>query len=188
MKTITRLFITAMLMLLCISMAVMAQNTRNTLSTPITPTNKLSPFVRRALMESLRQPSPTRGDDAENAPSHILAFIKAHDAQPLFQHYGCRTYAHWGDIHIARIPLTSLAALAAEAQVKRIEANASSRLLLDTSAVVINALPVYETTPVHQAYTGDGVVMALMDVGFDLTHPNFYDRNLTHSRISVRIL
>lgn len=162
-----------MLMLLCISMAVMGK------------TNKLSPFVRRALMESQRQPSPTRGSDAKHTPKQILAFVKAHNGPSLLQQYGCQVYAQWGNIQIALIPLNSLAALAAEAQVERIEANASARLQLDTSAIVINALPVYETTPVHQAYTGDGVVVGLMDVGFDLTHPNFYDRQLTHSRISA---
>ena len=168
-----------MLMLLCISMAVVAQNSQNT------PTDKLSPYVRRALTESQRQSPVTRGSDAQKAPQHILAFVKAHGGPSLLQKYGCQVYAQWGNIQIARIPLNSLAALSAEAQVERIEAHASARQLLDTSAIVINALPIYEATPVHQAYTGDGVVMALMDVGFDLTHPNFYDRDLTHSRISA---
>ena len=168
-----------MLMLLCISIAVVAQNYQHT------PTDKLSPYVRRALTESQHQSSVTRGSDAQKVPQHILAFVKAHGGPALLQKYGCQVYAQWGNIQIARIPLTSLAALSAEAQVERIEAHASARQLLDTSAIVINTLPVYEATPVHQAYTGDGVVMALMDVGFDLTHPNFYDRNLTHSRISA---
>lgn len=147
--------------------------------------HKLSPYVRQALTKSQRQQPVTRGDEPSQSSRHILAFVKAHNGQPLLQQYGCRIYAHWGDIHIARIPLTSLAALSAEAQVQRIEAHASARQMLDTSTTVINALPVYEPTPVHQAFTGDGVVMALMDVGFDLTHPNFYSRDLTHSRISA---
>jgi subtilisin family serine protease len=168
-----------MLMLLCISIAVVAQNAQNS------QTRKLSPYVRRALTESQRQSPVTRGGDAQKSPQHILAFVKAHDAQSLLQKHGCQVYAQWGNIQIAQIPLTSLAALSAESQVERIEAHGPARLMLDTSAIVINALPVYEATPVHQAYTGDGVVMGLMDVGFDLTHPNFYNRDLTHSRISA---
>ena len=171
-----------MLMLLCISIAVVAQNAQNAQNTQ---TRKLSPYVRRALTESQRQSPVTRGGDAQKSPQHILAFVKAHDAQSLLQKHGCQVYAQWGNIQIAQIPLTSLAALSAESQVERIEAHGPARLMLDTSAIVINALPVYETTPVHQAYTGEGVVMALMDVGFDLTHPNFYNRDLTHSRISA---
>lgn len=148
-------------------------------------THKLSPYVRQALAKSQRQLPVTRGNEASQSPKHILAFVKAHNAQSLLQKYGCQVYAQWGNIQIARIPLNSLAALSAEAQVERIEARASARQLLDTSAIVINTLPVYEATPAHQAFTGDGVVMGVMDVGFDLTHPNFYTRDLTHTRISA---
>ena len=164
------------LTLVCIHVTAVAQTAE---------TGKLSTFVRHALKESQRQESVTRGNDSQTAQRRLLAFVKVHNGQSLLQKYSCQAYAQWGDLYIASIPLTSLAALSAEAQVERIEANASARQLLDTSVTVINALPIYEATPVHQAFTGNGVVMGLMDVGFDLTHPNFYDRQLTHSRISA---
>ena len=148
-------------------------------------TGKLSTFVRQALKESQQAQLVTRGDDAQAAPRHIIAFVKAHGGTDLLKKHGCQTYAQWGDIHIARIPLSNIAALSAETQVERIEAQASARQLLDTATIVINALPVYESTPAHQAYTGEGVVVGLMDIGFDLTHPNFYDRDRTHTRISA---
>ena len=150
---------------------------------------KMSTFVRKALSESrgqspynLRRNSP---HDSQTAPRDILAFVKVSNGAELLQKYGCQSYAHWGDIHIARIPLKSLTALSAETQVERIEANASSRQLLDTATTIINALPVYEASPTHRAFTGEGVVMGLMDIGFDLTHPNFYNRELTHTRIGA---
>ena len=143
-------------------------------------TDKMSAFVRKALKESwgqsLRRDSPHDSRD-------ILAFVKVSEGTEVFKKYGCQTYAQWGDIHIARIPLKNLAALSAETQVKRIEAHASAHQLLDTATTIINALPVYEASPTHRAYTGEGVVMGLMDIGFDLTHPNFYNRDLTHTRI-----
>lgn len=147
--------------------------------------SKMSPFVRRALIESRHEQMTTRSDRQESGSRQILAFVKVHNGQSLLQKYGCQSYASWGDIHIARIPLSSLEALSAESQVERIEARASARTLLDTATTVINALPVYESTPTHQAYTGEGVVVGLMDVGFDLTHPNFYDRQMTHTRIGA---
>lgn len=147
--------------------------------------NKLSAFVRQALTESQRVQTFTRADGDQPESRHILAFVKVRDGQSLLERYGCMTYAQWGDIHIARIPLSNLVALSAETQVERIEARPSAHQLLDTATTVINALPVYEATPAHQAYTGEGVVVGLMDVGFDLTHPNFYDRDLTHSRIGA---
>lgn len=163
-------------MLLCMTILSAAQTAE---------TGKMSAFVRQALKENLHTRSITRGNDVQAAAHYILAFIKVHDGQSLLMKYDCQTYAQWGDIYIANIPLSNLAPLSAEAQVERIEARASAHQLLDTATIVINALPVYEATPVHQAYTGDGVVVGLMDIGFDLTHPNFYNRNLTHYRIGA---
>lgn len=152
-------------------------------------TGKMSAFVRKALSESrgqspcnLRRDSPR---DSQAAQGRLLAFVKVNDGSGLLQKYGCQTYAQWGDIYIASIPLSNLAALSAEGQVERIEAHASAHQLLDTATTIINALPVYEASPTHRAYTGEGVVMGLMDIGFDLTHPNFYDRKMTHTRIGA---
>ena len=158
-------------------------------------TGKMSAFVRKALKESRGQslcnpvaelPAHRRDSPHDSSPHDsrdILAFVKVSDGTEVLKKYGCQTYAQWGDIHIARIPLKNLAALSAETQVKRIEAHASAHQLLDTATTIINALPVYEASPTHRAYTGEGVVMGLMDIGFDLTHPNFYNRDLTHTRI-----
>ena len=163
-----------MLILVCMAIVSAAQEAE---------TSKLSVFVRQVLRENQQTLSPTRSGDTQKTPQQMLAFVKVHNGLSLLQKYGCQTYAQWGDIYIARIPLKNLAALSAETQVKRIEAHASARQLLDTATSIINALPLYETTPTHQAYTGEGVVMGLMDIGFDLTHPNFYNRDLTHTRI-----
>ena len=146
---------------------------------------KMSAFVRKALKESMCEQPATRGRNAQTVQRRLLAFVKVRDGQSLLKKYDSQVYAQWGDIYIASIPLSNLAALSAEAQVERIEARASAHQLLDTATIVINALPVYETTPVHQAYTGEGVVVGLMDIGFDLTHPNFYDREITHTRIGA---
>ncbi len=35
-----------------------------------------------------------------------------------------------------------------------------------------------------QGYSGEGVVIAIIDWGFDYTHPTFYDTTLTHLRVS----
>ena len=146
---------------------------------------KMSAFVRKALKESICEQSATRGGAAQTAQRRLLAFVKVRDGQSLLKKYDSQIYAQWGDIYIARIPLSNLATLSAETQVERIEARASAHQLLDTATIVINALPVYESTPAHQAYTGEGVVVGLMDIGFDLTHPNFYNRDRTHTRISA---
>lgn len=137
---------------------------------------KLSGLARQAALESA---AFTRG---ENHNRTLTAFVKT-DNDDILARYGCRQYARWGDIIIASIPLNQLAALSREPSVRRIEAGARASLCVDTAAMIVNALPAYEATPNHAAYTGEGVVMGLMDIGFDLTHPTFYDRSTTNYRI-----
>ena len=137
---------------------------------------KLSGLVRQAALESA---AFTRGGAYGRT---ITAFVKT-DNDNILARYGCRRHSRWGDIIIASIPLNQLAALSREPSVRRIEAGPRSSLCVDTAAMAVNVLPAYEATPNHSAYTGDGVVIGLMDVGFDLTHPTFYDRSTTKYRI-----
>ena len=118
----------------------------------------------------------------------LTAFVLTASAEgdDVLRSYGCVTHARQGDISIASIPLDRLGALSRESAVIRIEARESASLTMDTVASCINALPVYTQTASHDAFTGRGVVMGVMDVGFDLTHPTFYtDNQLTETRIKA---
>ena len=114
----------------------------------------------------------------------ICAFIRiTQDADEVLERHSCRKLAQFGDIYIASIPLSRLNALSHDNRVTRIEANRTHSVHTDILAGNINALPVYQGEQLPQAYTGKGVVMGVMDIGFDLTHPNFYDSSATNYRI-----
>ena len=89
--------------------------------------------------------------------------------------YGCKKYAQLGDIAIVTMPLDRVDSLLQNPGVLRIEANDKAHTTMDTVPTVTNLLPLYEQTTTHLPFTGRGVVMGLMDVGFDLTHPTFYN-------------
>lgn len=147
---------------------------------------KLSGYVRQAVEENRHQ-SLTRGIDNGQRSRSITAFVRMDEnqADDILRKYGCKKYAQWEDIVIAGIPLENVEALAAERAVGRIEANGRASALMDTTALVVNALPVYESSDCHPAYTGAGVVIGVEDVGFDLTHPNFYDASGGQYRIGA---
>ena len=162
---------------------------------------KMSRLVRQAAEEGVRREGVRRegvrreGVRREGVRSQesvgyfegrsITAFvcISPEEADDVFKKHNCRKRAQWGDICIATIPLAELGALAKEPAVTRIEANQSTSLCVDTTAAVVQALPVYESSPSHQAYIGEGVVVGVVDIGFDLTHPNFLDNTTGQSRI-----
>ena len=162
---------------LCLTLAVGAQQTAWT---------KMSPLVRK--VAQVRRPAVSRSQGISPSPvARMTAFLRIDASQmdAVLERYGCRKYAQWGDICIADIPLDALAPLSKETAVSRIEANQRASVLMDTTTRVTNILPVYEQTTEHQAYTGRDVVVGVMDVGFDLTHPSFYDTTGSVYRIGA---
>ncbi len=147
-------------------------------SHPSPHTSHLSPLTSH-LSPLTSHPSPLTSQ-----PSTLCAFVRiTSEADQVLASYHCRDLAHVGNIHIAVIPLHQLPLMAADDRVSRIEARPMGRALTDSMAHHLNALPVYEGEQLPQAFTGKGVVVGLMDIGFDLTHPNFYSRDTTRYRI-----
>ena len=144
----------------------------------------MSPFVRQAFTEH-QQRSLSRGASGQGRTMTAFVRISPDETDAVLARHHCRKHAQWGDICIASIPLAELGGLAMEPSVQRIEASQPANLCVDTTAAIVQALPVYESTATHQAYTGDGVVVGLVDVGFDLTHPNFVDTVTQRTRISA---
>ena len=132
-------------------------------------------------------------------PSRLTAFVRIDgaDADEVWSDYGCKPYAHFGDNYIVGIPLDAVGALSDHPAVRRIEASPSGFLTMDTTAIIIGAnkvqhprVPVDRSRssiphPILNNYTGKGVVVGVMDVGFDLTHPNFIDPVTGNSRIAA---
>lgn len=144
---------------------------------------KLSPTLRK-LASAEWHAGTKRIGKAEHSSRSVCAFIKfSDDAQTLLATYHCQPLARIGDIYIAFIPIEKIGSLSHDSRVQRIEAEGGNRLTMDSTGFHVNALPVYMGTSLPQAYTGKGVVMGIMDVGFDLTHPNFYDSTTTEYRI-----
>ncbi len=112
-----------------------------------------------------------------------LTLVQCSSVDVLKQH-GCRCYANWGNIYAACVPKRELAALSLRPEVLRIESGKVCDALIDTSAIIIRSDVLRTPTPGRSAYTGRGVVVGVMDIGFDLTNPTFYSRDLGAYRVS----
>ena len=128
--------------------------------------------------------------NTKRAESEMLttAFVRTSETltEEMLIEYGGTIYAQLGDISIITIPLSQIGRLTENPAVLRVEANRRADATLDTVPLVSNILPVYQATPQHQAFTGNGVVVGLVDIGFDLTHPTFYNNmSLSDYRIKA---
>ena len=144
---------------------------------------KMSPFVREAMASALATKQLTR---SQNDDRLLTVFVRIDgNAAEVLRQYGCKELARVGDISIAAIPLSKLGALSCGRQVKRIETGRRCSIQMDTTRLVINAEKVYTGEGLSQSYTGRGVVVGVQDIGFDLTHPNFYSADMSRYRIKA---
>ncbi len=148
--------------------------------------NKMSPLVREAATDVIQQRRQAPSIYPEQYQPTITAFAKfSGNADGLIKKYRCRQLAKVDNIYILSIPLNQLAGLSNEKNVLRIEAGNGNRIQMDTTAILVNALPVYSGQDLPQTYTGKGVVVGIQDIGFDLTHPTFYTTNMKDYRIKA---
>ena len=144
---------------------------------------KMSPFVREAMASALATKQFTRSQSDDRL---LTAFVRIDgNAAEVLRQYGCKELARVGDISIAAIPLSKLGALSCGRQVKRIETGRRCSIQMDTTRLVVNAEKVYTGEGLSQSYTGHGVVVGVQDIGFDLTHPNFYSADMSRYRIKA---
>lgn len=144
---------------------------------------KMSPFVREAMTSALTVRQLTRGEGDDRL---LTAFVRIDgNAAEILHRHGCKELARMGDISIAAIPLRELGRLSCCRQVSRIETGRRCSVQMDTTRVVVNAEPVHAGDGLPEAYTGHGVVVGVQDIGFDLTHPNFYSTDMSRYRIKA---
>lgn len=149
--------------------------------------SKLSPMLRQIVRQQMVTPEA----QSRHSSAHIggqsvqvcaLARINA-ESQRVVDDYGCQDLGAVGKIHILSIPAERLAELSLDHRIDRIEARPLGRIMLDSTALCVNAVPVRQGWQLPQAFTGRGVTVGLMDIGFDLTHPTFYSRDTSVYRI-----
>lgn len=150
-------------------------------------TTKLSSFVRKAVMTEKRQCNQARGNNTLTSLQEqtITAFVRTSDTDVLTSN-SCHILAQWDDICIASIPLSKIEKLASMKQIKRIEAGESCMITNNETSRITKVQDVWNytssiatTSPIN----GTGVVVGVMDIAFDLTHPNFYSSDHETYRI-----
>ena len=143
---------------------------------------KMSPLVRYEVLQQETKSASKRSKAREQYSPRMLTLIQTNDEEVLKQH-DCRIFSHWGNIYAVSVPKAELAALSLRPEVTRIECGRVCDAQTDTSAIITRSDLLRTATPSRSAYTGKGVVVGVMDIGFDLTNPSFYSRDLSTYRV-----
>lgn len=141
--------------------------------------NKLSPYLRQVVTGDF---PANRRAAASNQPVSVLAKLAEQaDEQALAAKYGFEVANRIGRVLIIRIPLANIPAMAEDAAVVRIEAERAPRPMMDVVPGQIQADKVHQgaSNQLSADYTGEGVIVGIVDAGFDYIHPFFRDNSGT---------
>lgn len=152
--------------LLLISVSATGQNTVNN--------TKLSPRLRHVC--SMTGGERRAAADGNGMVSVLAKLDGAADEESIMRHYHATVLNRIGRVLIVRLPMDDVTAFAADDGVLRVEAERATRPMTDLLPGQIAADKVQGNTgdvQLPQAYTGKGVVVGIVDSGFDYINPFF---------------
>lgn len=123
---------------------------------------------------------------AKGLDQKVCAFVRLRHASgvDLFTRQQCEVVARVGDILIVNIPVDALPILSESELIDRIETQLGGVVMNDVTRQWVNSTPLYEgQAPLSQAYDGEGVLLGIVDGGFDISHPTFLSADGSHTRI-----
>lgn len=120
----------------------------------------------------------TQGGVAADAVANLFIRLRENaDKERLSRVYGVRFNVGCGDVYTAVVPVSSIVALADDNDVEEIDAGQEVRTMMDNVRTLTNVDAVHSATGLDTAYKGNGVLVGIIDAGFDFRHPNFRDSN-----------
>ncbi len=132
---------------------------------------KLSEDVRQLVAQ---KSNGLRVNGVKDGKVCMFIRFKGDGGDELLAQYDCQKVTQLDDIYIVNVPTEQLAALAACDEVERMETSTSGELTMDVNPAWMDTNPVYTGVGLPQGYDGTGVLVGIVDCGFDLTNPLFY--------------
>lgn len=116
---------------------------------------------------------------------YLHCFIKVGDESALERIEACggRIQSRTKQVVTAMVPADQLEMLAGFSGIEYIQLAQPVRPVLDEARKAVQADGAFEGTDLPQPFTGKGVIVGIVDGGFDFTHPNFYDVSGENTRI-----
>lgn len=97
---------------------------------------------------------------------------------------GVKLNTEAGNFFTALIPINTIESLFEVEGIVSVDIAEKVHTTMDNARTVTNVNQVHAGTGLPQAYTGNGVIVGVIDIGFDYTHPNFRNLNTQQTKIS----
>lgn len=133
--------------------------------------SKLSPAARHLVAGLASGQASTRASAGATVSAYVH-FVPGADASAL-ERLGATVNLRYGDIATVRIPAGALEAAASLPGVAYVQTAVPVARMMDIVRPAVGADLVQAGSGLPRPFTGRGVVVGIIDAGFDYTHPNF---------------
>lgn len=129
---------------------------------------------------------------ADNSDEYVSAYVHFYSADAdkaaILEAYGATLNNDFGDFVTSNIPVDAIEALAQDEQVKLVEMGTPVRTRMNKARTATNVDKVQAGTGLSQPFLGTGVVVGVVDGGFQYNHITFYDANNSSELRVKRVL
>lgn len=122
---------------------------------------------------------------SKNGIDYVQAFVRmapGYSADDLAAYGVITKYKRGNTLHM-QIPISQFIALSESGRCSLIDVGTKGRPTLDSARIVTGINNVYNGVNLPQGYDGTGVIVGVIDIGFEYGHPTFFDSTGTTLRI-----
>lgn len=136
-----------------------------------------SPKLTASTVNLMEKAVVTRTLSPEQTVNVFIRLADGADIERIGRIYGVKFNVGTGNLYTAVVPMSMLAALADDDGVEAVDAGQEVHMMMDAARRLTHVDEVYAGTSLTMPYTGKGVLVGIIDAGFDFNHPNFRDKD-----------
>jgi subtilisin family serine protease len=135
--------------------------------------------VERSYSTKLKGKAVAKIEQSQQSPdTNIQVFVRVADnadLQAIANDYGVKWNVETGSWHTALVPFSEIEALSNAPGIIEIDAGMDVRQMCDEMRQLTGVETLYNGIDLPTTYRGKGIIIGIIDSGFDFTHPNFKD-------------
>ena len=134
--------------------------------------SKMSPYTRILLDKLAKKDTANSLLRSSISGDYLSAFVKVatDEGWASLDSAGCRIRTRTGDIATVLIPLSAVESVSELGCIQYVSASQPMRASMDSARYYSDVADAYAGTKLPQPYTGKGVIVGVVDSGFDFTH------------------
>lgn len=136
-----------------------------------------NPKISESTVSRIEEHVKTRGAAPSDAINVYLRIAPGADLNRIAGAYGVKFNVGHNNVYTALVPVESVNKMAADSCVLGIDAGQKVRSMMDEARKMVHVDDVHQGESLSAAYKGKGVLIGVVDAGFDFSHPNFRDNN-----------